>query len=786
MKIAVIGATGKAGRLIAKEAKSRGYKVTAVTRASSVSRLEDDYPVLTRDIFDLTTDDLRAFDVVVDAFGTDFSKPGNEYLHVTSVEHLIEVMEPLQDVRLFVIGGAGSLFKDESRTKRVLEFISPSMRAVPEASFTAYKKLLASKVNYSFMSPAETFDAGGPRTGKYTLGTDVAIKNTVNRSYITYADYAVAMVDEFENKQFVRQRFTAVSEAKYKNDAKNEFVFGPNAFTRYGAYFGVYAGPGTGGGYGGGDLYIGSRRGIVSSVPNNRLINIYPIHDGKKVPYAVMATATELLLRTQYGNLRVCMAEDSLMMIKGENGLGLRMNKQMVPHEIMKPRGDKAWEGAFRWVCCMVFNPLKGRIDMDAKWDWEKLTTPIVKGDVLPDENGEFLLAIEEFTHAGWLRDRYPTYEDGLADVTQDFESFLAKQPDLPLLYADERREAAYMTWSHIVSASGQIKRPFVYMMGTSCASAWQMCENAVALKNNLPLAIELMINMIDQQSPTGQLPDLYDDMKGGFTKMKPPVQGWALDILMREHDFESEVPRDKLEYLYEGYARWADWFPAWRDDDEDGVYQYDHGDDSGNDDAAVFKYSLQMELPDLNAFVALLCEKLGDIARILGRGEAVAEGWYRRSKQLIDAMIRDLWNGERFVAHVSGTHRVVDNTSIMFYRPLVLGSRLPQEILDKMAADLSEEGGYLTPYGLNAERITSVEFNKTSFGNGGIPASENLLIATGLYDSGKVDLAKKIAKRYCDGVKLGGSPFFGAAPGFMGSWGAASFQVLANLCCNM
>jgi hypothetical protein len=56
----------------------------------------------------------------------------------------------------------------------------------------------------------------------------------------------------------------------------------------------------------------------------------------------------------------------------------------------------------------------------------------------------------------------------------------------------------------------------------------------------------------------------------------------------------------------------------------------------------------------------------------------------------------------------------------------------------------------------------------------------------TGLYYAGKTDLAKKIAKRYCDGVRLGGSPFFGVAPGFMGSWGAASFQALANLFCNM
>jgi putative NADH-flavin reductase len=46
-------------------------------------------------------------------------------------------MEPLPETRLIVIGGAGSLFKDETRTKRVLEFIPPAMRAVPEASFEA-------------------------------------------------------------------------------------------------------------------------------------------------------------------------------------------------------------------------------------------------------------------------------------------------------------------------------------------------------------------------------------------------------------------------------------------------------------------------------------------------------------------------------------------------------------------------------------------------------------------------------------------------------------------------
>ncbi|KZN96073.1 hypothetical protein AZI98_10735 [Aeribacillus pallidus] len=54
MKIAVIGATGKAGSLIVKEAKERGHDVTAIVRnASKVT----DVPAVEKDIFDITSED---------------------------------------------------------------------------------------------------------------------------------------------------------------------------------------------------------------------------------------------------------------------------------------------------------------------------------------------------------------------------------------------------------------------------------------------------------------------------------------------------------------------------------------------------------------------------------------------------------------------------------------------------------------------------------------------------------------------------------------------------------
>ena len=59
---------------------------------------------------------------------------------------------------------------------------------------------------------AGDYDANGARTGKYVLGGDDLILNSKNESYISYADLALAIIDELKNKKFIQKRFTAVGE----------------------------------------------------------------------------------------------------------------------------------------------------------------------------------------------------------------------------------------------------------------------------------------------------------------------------------------------------------------------------------------------------------------------------------------------------------------------------------------------------------------------------------------------------------------------------------------------
>lgn len=575
----------------------------------------------------------------------------------------------------------------------------------------------------------------------------------------------------------------------FTKEENDTFLLTSNAFYRRGAWFGVYArpqryaSPANVGEWSTTDLFIGTRRASAAQLASNLLMQLIPVKDGVQVAYSVTAKAEELTVNTAYGKIRFCFAETGLIMVKGENGLGLRLEKDLTIHQMAKRRGEHGWETSFGYVCSIVYNPVIGTLDMNAPWDFERLSSPQLRAEVKPDENGVFLLSIEESRHLGRVREKYPTYEEALADVTNEWQTFLSHRPALGEKYAADREETAYLTWSHLADPTGLVKRPILFMRQESIASSWQMCETAVVLKDDFDLAIELFLNMLDAQSPNGQIPDMYSDATFNATRFKPPIQGWALEMLMRYHDFAAEVPRDKLLYMYEGYSKWADWFTKYRDDDHDGIPQLEHGDETGNDDSPLFHKVYAVDDPEIAAMLALLYEKLGDLAGILGK-EDEKKARYAQSRETIDKMIAMFWNGERFIAREHENHdNIIDVKSVQFYRILMLGKRLPQEIIDRMAADLAEEDHYLTPYGFRVEDLHDSPYSVNGTGRGKILPSDNIIIITGLYLSGKVEQAKEAAKRYIEGFHKCPTMYY--AGGFIGSWSAAGFQILANLLCN-
>lgn len=209
MKIAVVCTNGKAGKFIVKEAVERGLDVTAIARGENKSVAQN---YIEKDLFDLTKEDLANFDVVIDAFGTwaEETLP----LHSTSLKKLCDLLSNTNK-RLLVVGGAGSLYVDKKHTKQVMDdpdfpdIFKPLAKAQGKALEELRKR---NDVKWTFISPASDFQAEGKRTGKYILGGEELTLNSKGESIISYADYAIAMIDEAVEGERIQERISVVVE----------------------------------------------------------------------------------------------------------------------------------------------------------------------------------------------------------------------------------------------------------------------------------------------------------------------------------------------------------------------------------------------------------------------------------------------------------------------------------------------------------------------------------------------------------------------------------------------
>lgn len=207
MKIAVVAANGKAAAKIMEEAMSRGMDVTAFGRREN-NTVAKTY--VQKDLFDLQAEDLKGFDAVVDAFGAWTEDTLAQ--HSSSLKHLCDLLSGT-DTRLLVVGGAGSLYINPEHSLCLLD--SPDFpeeyKPLAKAMAKALGELRDRKdVKWTYISPAADFQADGERSGKYLLGGEELMVSSRNESIISYADYALAMVDEIEKGAHIGQRIGVV------------------------------------------------------------------------------------------------------------------------------------------------------------------------------------------------------------------------------------------------------------------------------------------------------------------------------------------------------------------------------------------------------------------------------------------------------------------------------------------------------------------------------------------------------------------------------------------------
>ena len=199
-KIAIIGATGRAGSRLLEEALRRGYSVVSIARHTDT--LAERPGVIAKQVDALDAHALQqavsGSDVVISA----------AHFATLPASAVIGPVKKAGVKRLLVVGGAGSLLLPGGG--RVID--SEGFPAEYKAEASAGAEFLETlrqeqELDWTFLSPSALFD-GTERTGKFRLGQDDLLVSSEGTSSISFADYAIAMIDEVETPKHSRQRFT--------------------------------------------------------------------------------------------------------------------------------------------------------------------------------------------------------------------------------------------------------------------------------------------------------------------------------------------------------------------------------------------------------------------------------------------------------------------------------------------------------------------------------------------------------------------------------------------------
>lgn len=208
-RIVVLGGTGYAGRHIVAEAVARGHAVIAVSRAEPADPAAG-AAYVQRSVLDL--DQVATAVDGADAVVWALSARGD--MADKALDALRGVAATLTgtETRLGVIGGAGGSLVAPGGPRLFDQGFPEEYKAEAQVGIDSLALLESTDagLDWFFVHPAEEFGpwAEGERTGHYRDGGDVIVRDSDGKSRISGADFAVAMVDEIEQGNHHRERFT--------------------------------------------------------------------------------------------------------------------------------------------------------------------------------------------------------------------------------------------------------------------------------------------------------------------------------------------------------------------------------------------------------------------------------------------------------------------------------------------------------------------------------------------------------------------------------------------------
>lgn len=479
------------------------------------------------------------------------------------------------------------------------------------------------------------------------------------------------------------------------------------------------------------------------------IAQVIPTKNGIPVKYSSSIEHAALFLKIDGGFIEICYDDCDTMLVRGSGekiGLSLDFltNSGAYDYIYEYPANGQMYYMAncYKNNCRYLISSEYG--DIVVEQEWEESSSLYSKLH-FSGQNGFFFVLKEIETEWDQSWKKYD-FEESRTETEQEFNEFYKKMPECPERYADTAWRAAYLNWSSIVKKDGFLTRDAMYMSKNWMTNVWSWdhCFNAIASSYHNPeMAWDQFMIMFDQQDKTGVLPDSINDVHIVWNYCKPPIHGWALRLMMENMELDDE----KLRKAYDCLAKWTEWWFRYRDYDNDGLCEYNHGNDSGWDNSTAFSTLPPVATPELQAFLVVQMEVLADIADKLGI-ETEHKEWSARSKDLLANILENCFKDGLPVVLKSGTHEIIENDSLLPYISIVLGMSLPEENRKKMAEVLASDK-FLTAYGYATESPKSQYYRSDGYWRGPIWAPSTMLLLDGLYRCGEKELVREAAERF-------------------------------------
>jgi hypothetical protein len=449
----------------------------------------------------------------------------------------------------------------------------------------------------------------------------------------------------------------------------------------------------------------------ATSLPGT--LRIEPLEDGKAVPFSYTATEGVLELVTKKGaKVRFAVDKEAkALRIAGNTALRLNgVESAAFVTTLKTDDGIIIGAGTTRYF----IKAKKGKMSFVDSWILNQFhsVTPVL--DVEPAE-GAFELYAFDLPADTDVPAVTKTFDECAVDNSAEFKAFVDTLVDIPAEYGDVKEQIAYPIWL----CHRDMERGVEVLVANNHDSA---------LTNSWLMSIASMV-FKDAETAIGMILCCPVEL--------PPIAGIAAERLLKDSMLCDS--RGEIFKVYEALETAARRCVKERTADRDGLSFYAYRFESGQvRSPAFFKVGEPVLAPDLNAWLIIVCETLGKLANMeydVGAGQK----WEARAKALLSMLIAELWDGDSFIGKNAYTGEASEPDEFLSLVPIVLGNRLPREIIMKLAARISPD-------------VTD--------------SAVGLLLAGGLFDAGEKDAARKIAQNALGSVRKNGirCPFYGAS----------------------